>query len=190
MPQLEACVANGQTPVPGVPVRFAGSFPEAAPWARRLFRRVQMASRAFAGSSGTGGNQRVEAEILTGANRFQHRLQRQLRSDRRRRSCDLTAGPTATSALTTNDLRPPRAEIWASCPRLLPGDHVVEGLNLDVGGFLTIHGCGPGTTIQLSGPASFTAMSYFELAGVTAAPGVTRGRPAVHQMPGSRVAQR
>ena len=48
---------------------------------------------------------------------------------------------------------------------------MVEGLNLDVtAGFLTIHGCGPGTTIQLSGTASFTALSYFELAGVTLRP--------------------
>jgi photosystem II stability/assembly factor-like uncharacterized protein len=169
---LEVRVANGQTPVPGVPVRFAvvsggGTLVGAA--------TVSTGANGVASirwQLGTGGNQRVEAEILTGANRFQHiGFNASFVQTGGGRSCDLTVGPDGDiRALTTNDLRPLLQKFGRLCLCLLPGDHVVEGLNLDVGGFLTIHGCGPGTTIQLSGPASFTAMSYFELAGVTLRP--------------------
>ena len=171
---LEVRVANGQTPVAGVPVTFvvvsggglivgAATVPTTAAGVASVFWRL-----------GASGNQRVEAEILAGPDRFQHigfNASFAQQGDGGRRGCDFTVGPGGDiPALATDTIQALLAKFERVCLCLLPGDHLIENLAISTPGFLTIHGCGPGTTVRLRTPATFAALTYFELSGVTVLP--------------------
>jgi photosystem II stability/assembly factor-like uncharacterized protein len=171
---LEVRIANGQTPVPGVPVHFTVTSGGGAIVGAATVNTLANGVASVRWQLGAAGLQRVEAEILAGANRFQHvgfNAAFAPQTGGSRRGCDFTVGPDGDiPALTTNNIRPLLQKFSQVCLCLLPGEHVIESLELTVGGFLTIHGCGPGTTIRLNGPAVLAGLSYFELSSVTLRP--------------------
>jgi photosystem II stability/assembly factor-like uncharacterized protein len=170
---LEVRVANGQTPVQGVPVHFVVTSGGGSIVGAATVPTLPTGIASVRWQLGSAGNQRVEAEILSGAGRFQHiGFNASIaQAGATRRGCDFTVGPDGDiPALTTNAIMPLLQKFQRVCLCLLPGDHVIENLSISFAGFLTIHGCGPGTTIRLDAPAVFTGLQYFELAGVTLRP--------------------
>ncbi len=171
---LEVRVSNGQTPIEGVPVRFTVTSGAIVGAATVTTLPTGIASAQW--QIGNAANQRAEAEIFVGAERVQHvgfNAGLTPTGTGGGRSCDLTVGPGGDiAALTTETLTGLLQKLQRVCLCLLPGDHAIDSLTLTTGGFLTIHGCGPGTTLRLGGPVRLAGLTYFELAGVTIRPGV------------------
>jgi hypothetical protein len=165
---LEVRVANGQTPVAGRQVHYqvfgGGSLTPASPVAT-LANGVAQIDWVL----GAAGAQRVEAEIRDAAGvRVQHVA---FNATIRQQAvatvgCELTVGPGGDlDRLDGDRIESLLQERGRLCLCLLPGEHKVDRLNVEMRGFLTIHGCGPGTILHILGPSQFVGLSYVELAG-------------------------
>lgn len=166
---IEVRVANGQTPVASLRVHFtvvSGGGSLSATSALTGFDGVARVMWRLGG----GGTQLAVAEIRDPANaRVQHVLfNATVRAAAGAGGCELTVGQGGDlERLDSGQIVSLLQQRRRVCLCLLPGEHKTSGLIVEADGFLTIHGCGPGTTLHMVGPSRFAGLSSVTLAGMS-----------------------
>jgi photosystem II stability/assembly factor-like uncharacterized protein len=168
---LEVRVANGQQPVPGIPVQFAvmqggGALVGPNP---ALSGADGVASIAW--QLGAAGAQRVEAEIRAAdAARVQHLgFNADIVSvPAAQGGCATTIGPNGGEfkQLTDEVLRLLLDKFRGNvCICFLPGAHEIEGIQIDAPGTarLSIHGCGHASLLHLVRPIRMSGFGSVEI---------------------------